>query len=156
MCRLGSFGGKLIYYILAVTLGVFVALQAGVNSALSGGIGSTVWAAVISFSVGLLVLLLYAVFTQPPPAVQKLISMPPHLFIGGALGATYVLSVIVLFPKIGAVNIVIFTVLGQMLFSLSVDHFGWFGAAQSPINWQKIAALVLMLAAIFWFQKSRI
>lgn len=146
----------MIYYLLAITLGIFVALQAGVNSALAGGIGSTVWAAVISFSVGLLVLVLYGLFTQTPPALQKLTAMPPYLFIGGALGAIYVLSVIVLFPKIGAVNIVIFTVLGQMFFSLLVDHFGWFGAAQSPINWQKVAALMIMLAAVIWFQKSRV
>lgn len=146
----------MIYYLLAITLGIFVALQAGVNSALAGGIGSTVWAAVISFSVGLLVLVLYGLFTQTPPSLQKLTAMPPYLFIGGALGAIYVLSVIVLFPKIGAVNIVIFTVLGQMFFSLLVDHFGWFGAAQSPINWQKVAALMIMLAAVIWFQKSRV
>lgn len=146
----------MIYYLLAIFLGIFVALQAGVNSALAGGIGSTVWAAVISFSVGLLVLVLYGLSTQTPPSLQKLMSIPPHLFIGGALGAVYVLSVIVLFPKIGAVNIVIFTVLGQMLFSLIIDHYGWFGAATSPINWQKVAALTMMLVAIFWFQKSRV
>lgn len=146
----------MIYYLLAVTLGILVALQAGINSALAGGIGSTAWAAVISFAVGLLILMVYSLITQTPPSIAALTTMPPYLFIGGALGAVYVLSVIVLFPKIGAVNIVIFTVLGQMFFSLFVDHFGWFGASQSQINWQKIAALSTMLLAVIWFQKSRI
>lgn len=146
----------MIYYLLAITLGILVALQAGVNTALSAGIASTVWAAIISFSIGLITLLLYALLTQSPLSVKKVIAMPPYLFIGGALGAAYVLSVIVLFPKIGAVNIVIFTVLGQMFFSLLVDHYAWFGAAQSPINWQKVVALFIMLIAIFWFQKSRV
>lgn len=146
----------MIYYLLAITLGILVALQAGVNTALSAGIASTVWAAIISFSVGLMALLLYAALTQSPVPIKKITSMSPYLFIGGALGAAYVLSVIVLFPKIGAVNIVIFTVMGQMFFSLLVDHFGWFGTAQSPINWQKVAALIIMLLAVLWFQKSRV
>lgn len=100
-------------------------------------------------------LLLYATISQSHFSIKGLATTPPYLFIGGALGAIYVLSVIVLFPKIGAVNIVIFTVLGQMIFSLLVDHFAWFGATHSPINWQKIATLAIMLVAVYWFQKSR-
>lgn len=146
----------LIFYALAIMLGIFLSIQAGINSSLSRGINSNLWGAIISFSVGAIALVAYSLMTQQTPPLKKISAMPPYLFIGGALGAVYVLSVIVLFPKIGAVNIVIFTVLGQMLFSLIIDHYGWFGAATSPINWQKIAALTMMLVAIFWFQKSRV
>ncbi|PID65671.1 MAG: hypothetical protein CR977_00665 [Gammaproteobacteria bacterium] len=145
----------LIYFLLAIVLGIMISLQAGVNSALSGGIGSSVWAAVISFAVGTLLLLIYALLSQPLLPLKKLPGLPPYLFIGGVLGAIYVLSVIVLFAKIGAMNIVIFTVMGQMLFALIIDHYGWFGAHFSPVNWQKIAALAVMLVAVVWFQKSR-
>ncbi len=145
----------IVFYLLAMTIGVLVAFQAGLNAELARHIHSNSWAAVISFAVGLLVLLFYTVISQQPLSLKKLETVPSFLFIGGALGAMFVLSVVILFPKIGAVNIVIFTVMGQMLCSLVIDHYGWLGAPISAINWQKIAALLLMVVAVFWFQKSR-
>ncbi len=98
----------IVFYLLAITIGVLVAFQAGLNAELARHIHSNSWAAVISFAVGLLVLLFYTVI-----------------------------------------------VTGQMLCSLVIDHYGWLGAPLSTINWQKIAALLLMVVAVFWFQKSR-
>lgn len=144
------------YYLLAIAIGCGVAFQSGLNTELSRNIGSTGWAAIISFLVGIVVLIGYTLFTQQPLSIKKLAAVPPYLYIGGIFGAIFVLSIIILFPKIGAVNVVIFTVLGQMVCSLVIDHYGWFGAVVSTINWQKVAALLLMLFAIFWFQKSRI
>ncbi len=106
-----------IFYLLAITIGFLVAFQSGLNAGLSKAINSNIWAAVISFFVGLMVLLLYVLATQQPLPVKKLTAVPPYLFIGGSLGAMFVLSIIILFPKIGAVNVVIFTVAGQMLCS---------------------------------------
>ncbi|PIE44777.1 MAG: hypothetical protein CSA44_03125 [Gammaproteobacteria bacterium] len=145
-----------IFYLLAITIGFLVAFQSGLNAELSKAINSNIWAAVISFFVGLVVLLLYMFATQQPLSVKKLAAVPPYLFIGGALGAMFVLSIIILFPKIGAVNVVMFTVTGQMLCSLIIDHYGWFNAPINPINWQKVAAILLMLIAVFWFQRSRV
>ncbi|PIE42407.1 MAG: hypothetical protein CSA47_00900 [Gammaproteobacteria bacterium] len=145
-----------VLYLLAIGIGFAVAFQSGLNAELSRLIGSNGWAAIISFLAGLLVLLVYVLISQQSLSLKKLSNVPPHLFIGGALGAMFVLSIIILFPKIGAVNVVIFTVTGQMLCSLIIDHYGWFGVAVSTVNWQKVAALLLMLAAIFWFQKSRV
>ncbi|PIE46849.1 MAG: hypothetical protein CSA42_06145 [Gammaproteobacteria bacterium] len=145
----------LIFYLIILCLGVFIAIQAGLNSNLSTAINSSVWSAVISFAVGTLVLVAYALGSQAELSFNKLLNVPPYLFVGGMLGASYVLGVIVLYPKIGAVNIVIFTVLGQMLCSSIIDHYGWFGVQQSFINWQKVGALLLMLVAIILFQKSK-
>ncbi|MBS9781662.1 MAG: DMT family transporter, partial [Gammaproteobacteria bacterium] len=74
----------------------------------------------------------------------------------GALGAIFVLIVVILFPKVGAMNVVILVLIGQTICSLLIDQYGWFNAPISPINLQKIAALILMLVAVLWFQKSRV
>lgn len=146
----------ILYFLIIVTLAFFVAFQPALNAELARLIGSSTWATIISFFVGLIVLLTYAIVTQQPLSAKKLSNVPPYLFLGGALGAIFVLSVVVLFPKIGAMNAVIFMIIGQMLSSLIIDHYGCFNAPVSPINWQKIAALLLMLIAVFWFQKSRV
>ncbi len=147
---------QILHFLIIVVLAFFVALQTPLNSELARLIGSSAWATIISFTVGLVVLLFYALATQQSLSVKKLSSVPPYLFIGGALGAVFVFSVVVLFPKVGAVNAVIFTLIGQVLCSLMIDHYGWFNAPISPISFQKVAALVLMLISVFWFQRSRV
>ncbi len=145
----------IIFYLLALVVGGIAAVQSGINSSLSRGIDSSLWGTIISFFCGLSVLLLFALITREPMPLKKIATMPAYLFTGGAMGAILVFSMIFLFPKIGPVNIVIFSVFGQMLFSLLIDHYGWFGAPVNQINWQKVASLLLMLVAIFLFQNSR-
>ncbi len=146
----------IIFYVIMLVVGFVVAFQVGINTELSRMLGSNVWAAVVSFMVGFLALLAYALIVRQPFYVKKLTEIPVYYYLGGLLGALFVLSTIMLFPRIGAVNIVIFTVLGQMIGTLLIDHYGWFGAIQSSINWQKVASLLLMAIAIFWFQKSKV
>ncbi len=147
---------QILYFLIIIVAAFFVALQTPVNSELARLIGSNTWATIISFVVGLLVLLMYALVTQQPLSVKKLSTVPPYLFIGGALGAIFVLIVVILFPKVGAMNVVILVLIGQMICSLLIDQYGWLNAPISPINLQKIAALILMLVAVLWFQKSRV
>lgn len=147
---------QILYFLIIIVAAFFVALQTPVNSELARVIGSNTWATIISFVVGLVVLLMYALVTQQPLSVKKLSTIPPYLFIGGALGAIFVLIVVILFPKVGAMNVVILVLIGQTICSLLIDQYGWFNAPISPINLQKIAALILMLVAVLWFQKSRV
>ncbi len=144
------------YFLIIVVLAFFVALQTPVNSELARVIGSNTWATIISFAVGLVVLLVYALITQQPLSIKKLSTVPPYLFAGGLLGAIFVLTIVTLFPKVGAMNVVILVLIGQTICSLLIDQYGWFNAPISPINIQKVAALLLMLVAVFLFQKSRV
>ncbi len=147
---------QILYFLIIIVAAFFVALQTPVNSELARVIGSNTWATIISFVVGLVVLLIYALVTQQPLSVKKLSTVPPFLFIGGLLGAIFVLTIVILFPKVGAMNVVILVLIGQTICSLFIDQYGWFNAPISPINLQKIAALILMLVAVLWFQKSRV
>ncbi len=146
----------ILFYVLAIVIGIIMALQGGVNSELSRGIQSDLWATIVGFFLGLFALLLIALATQQTFSLKKALVVSPQYYLGGLMGAAIVLSLVFLFPKIGAVNIVIFTVLGQMICSLVIDHYGWFNAQVSAVNWERIAALGLMVIAVIWFQKSRV
>ncbi len=146
---------QILYSLIIIVAAFFVALQTPVNSDLARVIGSNTWATIISFAVGLVVLLIYAMVTQQPLSVKKLSTVPPYLFSGGVLGAVFVLTIVILFPKVGAMNVVILILVGQTICSLLIDQYGWFNAPISPINTQKVLSLGLMLIAVIWFQKSR-
>src|ERR1700758_2007993 len=114
-----------IWILLSVVAGIGVATQALINARLGNASGNAFVAAVISFAVGLTSLLV-VLLLQPAGAVrwQALRAAPWWAFIGGALGAFFIVVSIYSVPRIGAAVLLSAAVLGQLSFSLAADHFG--------------------------------
>ena len=70
------------------------------------------------------------------------------MWIGGLLGAFYVLGSIVAAPRLGAVTLVALILAGQTLASLAVDHFGWVGFEEQPITPLRLAGVALLAAGV--------
>lgn len=135
------------YILLAIVAGAVLPLQVGVNSTLRQGIGSPVVAALISFGVGTVCLLAYALAARSPwPTAQMLGKLPVWAWLGGALGAYFVATTILVAPKLGAANLVCLTVAAQLLASLLLDHYGLIGFAQHDINPARMAGALLLIA----------
>ena len=90
----------LLLLLFAVVAGSFLPMQAGVNARLAHFVGGPVRASMISFFVGAVVLLIVALlFTR---GGAKPSEAPWWAWIGGALGAFYVTSTVVVPVRIGA------------------------------------------------------
>ena len=137
------------FVVLAILAGIALPIQAAINAVLARGAGDPLWASVISFSVGLLVLLLVCVlFRAPWPVLAGLSALPWWAWIGGALGAVYVASSIIVIPKLGAATLVALIVAGQMLASLLLDHFGALGLPEQGINAWRILGASLLIGGV--------
>ncbi len=135
------------YVVLAVLAGVVLPVQVGVNTTLRNGIGSPIVAALVSFAVGSVCLLAYALATRAAwPTVQMLSKPPLWAWTGGALGAFFVATTIIVAPKLGAANLVCLTIAAQLLASLLLDHYGLIGFAQHGINTTRIIGALLLIA----------
>ncbi|MCA9482456.1 MAG: DMT family transporter [Nitrospina sp.] len=142
-----------IYMVLAVLGGMLVPFQAGVNMALAVRVGSPVWAAFVSFAVGMVALVLYAL-RLPFPDWSRVISEAPwYLWVGGLCGAYLVWMSIFAAPKIGAAVLIACLVGGQMLSSIVFDHYGWLGYEARPINTGRILGAGLIMAGAFLVRK---
>src|SRR5690606_19143211 len=75
---------------------------------------------------------------------QALHTLPAWVWLGGAIGASLVLVATLLVPKIGAGALICLIVLGQVLGSLLLDHFGVLGA-QRPADLPRIAGALLVI-----------
>jgi transporter family-2 protein len=134
------------YILLAIAAGAVLPLQVGVNSVLRQGIGSPIVAALISFVVGTACLLAYALATRAAwPTAQMLAKLPVWAWLGGALGAYYVATAIVVAPKLGAANLVCLTIAAQLFASLLLDHYGLIGFAQHGINTARVVGALLLI-----------
>ncbi len=139
-----------LFVALAFSAGAALSIQAPINAVLSGGVGHPLWATVISFSVGLIGLLLVgAVIRAPLPVLSVAGALPWWAWIGGLMGAIYVASSIVVVPKLGAATLVALVVAGQMLTSLALDHFGAFGLQEQGLTvWRACGALLLIAGVV--------
>jgi transporter family-2 protein len=138
-----------ILYLLAVGIGVGLVIQVGMNVTLRGVLASPMVAALISFLVGSCALLLYILITRADwPGRAQLAAVPAWAWFGGVLGAFYVGSSIVVGPRLGAATLLALVILGQLLTSLTVDHFGWLGFAQHPITISRLAGAAFLFCGV--------
>jgi transporter family-2 protein len=133
--------------LVAVLIGTLLPLQGLVNARLSASIGGPVAAAFVSFLVGTLALGLYIVATRTPLAPAAALHLPAWVWVGGALGAIYVACFTLIIPHLGAASIICMAVLGQIIASLLLDHFGVLQAPR-PADWTRLLGVMLMLAGV--------
>ncbi len=138
-----------LFAALALLAGAALSTQAAINAVLARGVGDPLWTSVISFSIGLLVLLLVGAGIRAPlPALGALGALPWWAWCGGALGALYVALSIIVIPKLGAAALFAFIVAGQMLASLLLDHSGAFGLPIQELNVWRLSGALLLVAGV--------
>ncbi len=137
-----------LFIIFSVLVGAALPLQALVNARLGNVTAGPIFAATLSLLTGLVVLAIVLVFQRPAwPPVEQLVRLPGWMWVGGVVGVAYVVLAILGVPRIGAAGFVALVVLGQMIGSLIVDHYGVLHAAQ-PVNAGRIFGVVLVIAGM--------
>ena len=141
------------YALIMLLAGIGVPILAALNAALGVRIGSPAAAATVLFTVAFLSCLSVVLLTGPSP-LAKVATVPKHLFLAGALIAFYVLSITYIAPHFGVGNAVFFVLLGQLVSTAAIDHFGLFGARVTPLDATRALGIALMAAGVFITQKA--
>lgn len=131
---------------LVILAGMGLSVEAGLLGPLGAQVGH-LWATLSIFGVGTPILLLLLLFSGPQkgPALNAL---PRWQLIGGFLGPTYVVVLILATPRIGIAMTMIAILSGQVGKSVLIDHFGWFGSARKRVNGERWLALLLIGVAL--------
>jgi transporter family-2 protein len=139
-----------VLYLLAFCAGVGLSAQAAINAQLANAIAAnTVVAALVSFCVGLTLLTIAAVARGGlVDSLALLPSQPLWLFAGGVLGAGFLFSTAFLAPRIGLTNMLVLIIAGQLLISVSIDHFGWLGALSRIASPARLIGVTVVLAGV--------
>lgn len=140
---------RILWVLLGIAGGMAIGMQAAINAALGRTIG-VLETAFVSFLVGALCLGGMVVFAGNG-RLGAVVTVPWWQLVGGVLGGFYVFTMVMNVPRMGVAPTLTTIVLGQMLMGLVLDHFGWFGVAQSPLTLSRAVAVVLMIAALALF-----
>ena len=131
---------------MALLAGAALPFQAIINGMMGKTLGHPLWGAIVSLAVSALVLLpLLWVFNVSAPRLGNALQGPWWLWIGGILGAAYVVCATAYAPKLGAGNFLVLVVTSQMISALAVDHFGLMGLTPRPATLGRIAGVAFIL-----------
>ncbi|KQP60887.1 DMT family transporter [Methylobacterium sp. Leaf112] len=140
--------------ILAALAGAGLVIQQALNAQLRGGLNSAAWAGFISYAVGLACMGALALALRDPlPAWATASRVPWWAWSGGAFGAVFIGLGIVLVPVLGTGTFMALLVAGQMLASVAVDHFGWLGLAQRPIDGPRLVGVALLIGGVILIRR---
>ena len=134
--------------LIMAIVGGCIALQAPINAGLGKHTG-TFAAATISFAVGTLLLGAIVVLSGKASGISNVAHVEWYYLLGGALGAAYVFSALVLVSHIGAGGVAAATVTGQLTTSVILDRIGFLGLNEEPLSAELIIGVGRLLAGTY-------
>ncbi len=135
-----------MYQASAMAIGVLISFMLMANGALQVAFGPTV-SLVIIHATGTAAMVAFLLIKRA--SLKNLDTVPPYLYLAGALGVVLVFLNNKTVASIGLTMTIAFGVIGQLIVSSVIDHYGIFGLEKRPGNPKKIAGLALILAGVF-------
>lgn len=146
-----SFLSNIVFSLLVVGAGISLALQQILNANLRMQIGSPWWAGFVSYFVGMLVMLFVALVAPGPRlSFSSIVANEGNwmAWTGGIFGAVFIATVILMVPRLGTAAVLALIVVGQMLGSLTFDHFGLLGMVQRSASVVRLIGAGLLVLGV--------
>ena len=140
----------MFFLIITLAIGLLMPFQTAANSRLRQVVGPAYVSTLVSFTVSTLALLLVSLVAGIPilPTETMLAEAPWWSWFVGIVAVVTITIAIHLFKEIGQLQALIIPMFSQLIFSLMIDHFGWFGARVIPLGTNRIIGALLLIAGV--------
>ena len=137
-----------VYMLLALMIGVIAAVYLPMNSSVARYLGSPLTANMTFYSVALATsVLLFLVFGDWN-TLYRIPSVPLELYLTGFVSAFIVLAITFLIPKLGARQLAILSIAGQVLMAMAISHYGVLESPKDPVTLKKVVGASLLVAGV--------
>ncbi len=139
---------SIIFIILLGLLGgIAVGIQAPLSSMISQRLGvmESVFIVHIGGAIAALIPLLY--FSGGKLGQWR--SVPWYALCAGLFGLVVIFSMSYMIPRIGVATALIILLAGQLIIGTVLDHFGWLGAIQRPLDVTRVFGLSVVLVGVW-------
>lgn len=135
--------------ILAVMAGGSIVVQQVLNANLRAALNSAAWSGFASYAVGVICMALLALALRDPvPSASAALRLPWWAWSGGVFGAIFIGLAIALVPQLGAATFIALLIGGQMITSVTIDHFGWMGLPQRPLDLPRTLGVACLIGGV--------
>ena len=141
-------------YPIIIAAGLLQAWGPPMNGALQKSLVNPWLASLISFLP--IIALLFCLFIcspKPLPTVEGISTMPWWAPLGGLMGAGAVVAGLMFVNKVGTGAFAGLTISANLLMSVMVDKFGWFGMEVHALSPGRIAGCALLVIGVILISK---
>lgn len=131
--------------LLAVAVGILICIMITFNGGLSNYLGYYISTLLVHI-IGLICVLIVLAITKNKMKFKK--GTPLYLFTGGAIGIFVVIFNSICFKNLGASLTLSLALLGQLVLSILIDHFGLFNMAIHKFKSKKLIGLLFISLGI--------
>lgn len=129
----------------AAFIGVLIAIMVAFNGTLDSEVG-TYLATIIIHLVGLITIIFILIFKREKFLVKE--GIPRYLFSAGSIGVFVVAFNNICFSNLGASLTLSLGIIGQLLLSCIIDHFGLLGMKIYKFKKKKLIGFVIIFMGI--------
>ncbi|MFG6147419.1 DMT family transporter [Halobacillus sp. B23F22_1] len=133
-------------YILALLAGAALSFEGAIYGELGKTIGE-LETSFYNFFVGSIIIGILWIFFGKG-RLSYTVEAPKWTLLGGVLGVLYLTSIVISVPFVGVGITMVAVIIGQLVMSMIIEHYGWLGSARSSINKEKIFAVISMIIAL--------
>ena len=137
-----------LFRLLGVAVGVGSSIQTAVNGYLGTIAGSSLHASEINLFVGVCLLFAAALLTYPSQVVRRPTPGPWWMWLGGVVGAVFVIAGATLSPLIGTATTIIAFNAGTIAAGQVLEARGAFGARKNPLTATRLVGLVVIFLGV--------
>ena len=140
---------------LAIFIGALLPIQGALLSKLGPLLNHPIQATLVSYLGGAFVcILILAIAKSPYPTLQELSVIDWKLYTAGFLGAIFVSGMLYLMPLVGVANMLAAAIVGQLVASILIDHFGLLGGLRVSISPSRIFGVFLLIIGLYFIQRK--
>lgn len=143
----------LLMVLLTLAGGIALSAQSSINGTFSRKAG-TFETAFLTFFTGALFMTIIVLFFGHGN-ITHVFEAPKWQLICAVLGVSFMFLTVLTVPKIGVAGANITAITGQLLGSMLIDHFGWFGSKHVPFDGSRAAGVAFMLLALYFIFRSQ-
>ena len=133
-------------YILALLAGTALSFEGAIYGELGKSIGQLETSFYNFFMGSIIMGLLWLFFGKGK--LSYVVEAPNWSLLGGILGVVYLTSIVISVPFVGIGITMVAVIIGQLVMSMVIEHYGWLGSQKSRINKEKIFAVISMIIAL--------
>ncbi len=141
-------------YAITVFLGVVLTVHLAMNGAVGAAIGNPRVGNALFWCIGAVMALLIGATGWQAGALSGLRNVNPLMLTAGAMGASLVFGIAWIIPQIGAQQMTVMLLTGQILSAMVLSHFGWLGSPVAPVSVTNCWARLLMIGGAFLATRS--
>ncbi len=140
----------MIPFLINLLVGLLGGIAAGLQAPFTGVMGQKVGEmGSVMFTYGLGALLILAIvlisLATGTADLSNWRAIPWWAFLAGPLGLVVIGSLAYAVPRLGATNATMLFLVGWLVFSALIDHFGWFGTPVRQLDLSRMAGTLTLL-----------